>query len=338
MKQRKIMSLGRSSLVVSLPIHWVKSNKLKRGDVVSMDVQRDNSLVIFPSGKRIKEPKKATLYVDPSDEEDSIVRRLIAYYLNGYSRIGVVSKKIFSVEQLKAIRRIVGILYMRIMESDAKKMYIETLIDESKASVVSAIQRMHVIALSMCQDALIAFKNRDTSLAKAVISLDDDVDQFSFFILRLLRSAALDPTLANQLGLEPINWLDFQTVVHRIEHVADVAANISRIVIDLVEGQQMVSERLLTILIKAGVDAIDSYNTAVYAFFSKDVSNSDEIIERQKRIESQDLSRARALVLLTEKKNELLICAICSIRDGIKRIAECATDIAETTLDASLVD
>lgn len=194
-----------------------------------------------------------------------------------------------------------------------------------------------MITVSMCQDTLIAFKNRDISLAKAVISLDDDVDQFSFFILRLLRSAALDPTLANQLGLEPINCLDYQTLVHRIEHVADVATNISKIVIDLVEGQQKISERLLTILLKAGIDAIDSYNTAVYAFFSKDVSNSDEIIERQKRIEEQDL-RARALLLLTEKKDELLICTVCSIRDGIKRIAEYAADIAETTLDTSLVD
>lgn len=332
------MSLGRSSLVVSLPKDWVNANKLKRGDFVSMDVQRDHSLVIFPRARKIKEPKKASLYVDPNDNEDSIVRRLIAYYLNGYSRIEIFSKKIFSAEQLKAIRRVVGILYMRIMESDAKKMYVQTLIDESKASVVSGIQRMHMITVSMCQDALIAFKNLDMSLAKAVISLDDDVDQFSFFLLRLLRSAALDPTLANQLDLEPINCLDYQTLIHRIEHVADVATNISKIVINLIEGKQSVSERLLTTLLKAGVDAIDSYNTAVYAFFSKDVSNSDEIIERQKRIENQDLARARALVLLTEKKDELLICAICSISDSIKRIAEYAADIAETTLDASLID
>ena len=336
MEQRKIVLLGRSSLVVSLPKDWVKANKLKRGDFVSMDFQQDHSLVIFPRAKKRKEPKKASLYVDPNDKEDSIVRRLIAYYLNGYSRIEIFSKKIFSAEQLKAIRRIVGILYMRIMESDAKKMYVQTLIDESKASVVSGIQRMHMITISMCQDALIAFKNRDMLLAEAVISLDDDVDQFSFFLLRLLRSAALDPTLGNQLGLEPINCLDYQTLVHKIEHTADHAANISKIVINLVEGKLSVSERLQIILLKAGVDAIDSYNTAVYAFLSKDVSNSDEIIERQKKIED-DLARARALVLLTEKKNELLICAICSIQDGIKRIAEYAADIAETTLDSSLI-
>ena len=322
--------------MVSLPKSWVKSNKLKRGDFVSMDVQRDHSLVIFPGVKKGKEPKKATLYIDPTDEEDSIVRRLIAYYLNGYSRIEIFSKKIFSTQQLEAIRRIVGILYMRIMESDAKKMYIQTLIDESKASVVSAIQRMHTISISMCRDALIAFKSRERSLAKAVISLDDDVDQFSYFLLRLLRSSALDPTLANQLDLEPIKCLDYQTLIHRIEHVADHATNISKCVINLAEGQEKVSERLLATMLKAGIDVIDSYNMAVYAFFSKDASKSDEIIEQQKIIEKLDQEIA-SLAFMTEKK-PLVICATCSIRDSIKHIAEYAADIAETTLDASLID
>ena len=48
MDQRKIMSLGRSSLVISLPKHWTQLNELKQGDVVSLAIQRDRSLSIFP--------------------------------------------------------------------------------------------------------------------------------------------------------------------------------------------------------------------------------------------------------------------------------------------------
>jgi len=334
MEQRKIMSLGRSSLVISLPKDWLESNRLERGDLVSVDVQRDSSLVILPGIRKESEPKRATLYIDPEDKEDSISRRLIAYYLNGYSLIEIFSKKIFSVRQLKAIRRIAGILYMSIMESDAKKVSIQTLIDESKAEPTSAIQRMHMISVSMCQDSFIALKNRDETLTKAVISLDDDVDQFSFLILRLLRSAALDPTLAKRLGLEPINCLDYQTVVHRIEYVADNAANISKCAIGLIEKEGNISENLLVVLLKAGIEAIDLYNTAVYAFFSKDTSKSDEIIEQQKNIEMMDQEIA-SLAFSTEK-NPTTICAICSIRDSIKRITECAANIAETTLDATV--
>ena len=66
--ERKIMLLGRSSLVISLPKHWVNLNELKQGDVVSLAIQRDRSLVVNIARKE-KERKEITLYVDPSDRE-----------------------------------------------------------------------------------------------------------------------------------------------------------------------------------------------------------------------------------------------------------------------------
>jgi len=333
MKQRKIMSLGRSSLVISLPKHWVKLNELKRGDVVSLAVQRDRSLVVFPGVEKKKELKTITLHVDPDEKEVMIVRSIIACYLNGYSGIRLVSKGIFSIAQQKAIRRIVRILYMRIMESDAKNMYIQTLIDESKASVISGLRRMHLISSSMYRDALNSLKTRDANLARAVYTLDDDVDHFSFFLLRLLRSTTLNPTLANQLDLEPIDCLDYQTLIHRIEHVADHATNIAKNIIMLNGRQQKISKPLVELMLIAGNAALNSYNKAVEAFFSKDVDRSDEIIEEQKRIEKLDLDIASKSFLI--EKNALIICATCSIRDSIKRIAEYAADIAEITINRS---
>ncbi len=333
MDQRKIMSLGRSSLVISLPKHWINLNELKQGDVVSLAVQRDRSLVVFPGVEKKREPKTITLRVDPDEKEVMIVRSIIACYLNGYSGIRLVSDKIFSISQQRAIRHIVGVLYMRIMESDAKSIYIQTLIDESKASVVSSLRRMHLISSSMCRDALNSLENRDAKLARAVYTLDEDVDHFSFFLLRLLRSAALDPALANQLELEPIDCLDYQTLVHRIEHVADHATNIAKNIIILGGREQRISDPLLKLMVTAGSTAIDSYNKAVEAFFSKNVVSSDEVIEEQRSIEKLDLDIA-SKSFLTEK-NALIICATCSIRDSIKRIAEYAADIAEITINRS---
>ncbi len=333
MDKRKIMALGRSSLVISLPKHWVNLNELKQGDVVSLAVQRDRSLVVFPGPERKREPKTITLHVDPDEKEVMIVRSIIACYLNGYSGIRLVSKKIFSIPQQRAIRRIVRVLYMRIMESDAKSMYIQTLLDESKASVVSGIRRMHLISSSMCRDALNSMKNRDAKLARAVYTLDDDVDHFSFFLLRLLRSAALDPALANQIDLEPIDCLDYQTLVHRIEHVADHATNLAKNMIMLSGRQQRISDSIVRLMLTAGNAAFNSYNDAVESFFAKNVDSSDKIIEEQKMVEKLDLEIA-SKSFLTEK-SALIICATCSMRDSVKRISEYAADIAEITINRS---
>ena len=331
LEQRKVMALGRSSLVISLPKHWANLNKLKQGDVVSLEIQRNRSLVVFPGSTRKSEERKITLYIDPSESEDSIARSIIACYLNGYSSIILASRKIFSIPQQKAIRRTAEILYMRLMESDARKMQITTLIDESRASVVSSVHRMHLVANSMCRDVCSSLKDQNAALARAVYSLDDDVDHFCFFLLRLLRSAAIDPVLANQLDLDPIDCLDYQTLVYRIEHVADLAANIAKHIIMLDGEKQRTPDPLLKLMFAFGNDAVDSYDKAVNSFFSKDIASCNEIIKRRGEIEKSDRQIA-SQSFLTPKMNAVTICSVCSIRESIKRIAEWAEAIAENTI------
>lgn len=330
MEQRKIMSLGRSSMVISLPKHWTQLTELKPGDVVSLAINRDRSLVIFPGLKKEKEASKITIYVEPDERDTFVVRSIIACYLNGYSDIKLISKKFFSVAQQKAIRRIVQTLYMRIMEADTKEIQIATLIDESKASIQTGINRMYKISSSMCRDAFTALKDQDAALAKSVYSIDDEVDHFSFFLLRLIRGASIDPALANQLGLEALDCLDYETLVYLIEQVADQAANIAKHIIMLEGRQKKISETLREKMYAAGCDALANYDKAVNALLSNEVKYSNEIIESKARIEKLDQEIA-SLAFLKEKSTEV-ICACCSMRDSILRIAENSADIAEVTI------
>jgi len=330
--ERKIISLGRTSLVVSLPKHWVELNELKRGDTVSLAVQRDRSLVVFPSVKKGEKRKEITLHVNTDEKEPLIVRRIIGCYLNGYSVIKVLSKKIFSVPQRKAIRNIVRMLFMRIMESNSKSMYIQTLIDETKASLELAIHRMHLISHSMCRDALKSLKNRDVMLAKSVFSLDDDVDHFSYLLLRLLRDAAQDTILANQLEIDPIDCMDYQTLVYRVEHAADHSATIAKQLILLNGSRQKIPDELLTLLFTAGTEAVNLYDKALTAFFSKNVADSVEIIEQEKKVEKLNREIA-SKTFMSKQKSPLIVCIVCFIRGSIRGIAECAADVAEIAIN-----
>ena len=332
MDQRKIMSLGRSSLVISLPKRWIRSNELERGDLVTLNVQKDNSLVVYPGIKKERETREITLKADPAEDKEMLTRRIIACYLNGYFGITLISTDIFTAAQQKAIRNIVGMLYMRILESDARRIYIQTLIDESKAPVETAIRRMHIIAGSMCQDALESLRNQDVELARVVHGLDDDVDHLGFFLLRLLRGAVLHPDLAQELGLEPIDCLDYQTLVHRIEYVADHAVTIANNVIMSSGRGLWLSPSVLESLLNFGNQAFDMYNEAVRAFFARDTAASNDVIERLNEMETLNQKIALSTVSVTEA---LTVCMMCIIRDSIKRIAEYATDIAEITIDHS---
>ncbi len=330
--ERKIMSLGKSSLVVSLPKHWMELNELKKGDAVSFAIQRDRSLVIYPSAQKKASPKEITLNVSKNEEEVLIAQKILGAFLNGYSGIKLVSEKIFSVPQIKAIRNMAGRLYMRIMESDSKCVYIQSLTDESKASLEQAIQQMHLISRSMCEDTINSLKNEDAALAKSVFSLDDDVDHFAFFILRILRNAAQDPVLANELHVDPLDCMDHQMLVYRMEYASDYAADITRHIIMLEGYHQKIPQEVLELMITAGTEATDLYVKAVQAFFSKDVQFAVEIMKHRQKIEKLDAEIASKSFTGKPKSAEL-VCAICSIRDNIKRIAHCALNIAETAVN-----
>jgi phosphate uptake regulator len=330
--QRRIMSLGRSSMVISLPKNWMQLNELKKGDAVSLAIQRDRSLVVYPSTQKKGTSKEITLRIGQKEEETLIAAKIVGSFLNGYSGITLIAEKIFSIPQRKAIRTISGRLYMRVMESDSKGMYLQTLSDESKASLEQAIQRMHLISYSMCEDVLTSLKNNDIDLAKSVFSLDDDVDHFSFFILRLLRNAAQDTVLANELRIDPLDCMDHQTLVYRIEHAADYTADIARTIILLHGRQQKIPNDVLELMVTAGTTAVDLYVKSVNAFFAKDVPFSVEIMKYQQRIEKLDQEIAVA-TFMGKHRNAELICGICSIRDKIKRIADVAASIAEISVN-----
>ncbi len=330
--ERRVMSLGRSSLVVSLPKNWMQLNELNKGDVVTFAIQRDRSLVIYPGVKKKIETKETTLRIDPNEDELQITMKIVGCYLNGYSGITLISEKVFSVPQIKAIRKTAGMLYMRIMESNAKGVFVQTLMDETKADLKQTVQRMHLISQSIGEDAVKSLKNKDIALAKAVFSLDDDVYHFAYFLIRVLRNAAQDSVLANEFRIDPLECMDYQTLVYMMRDVADNSSDIARHVIMLDGIKQNIPENLLELMSIAGNEAVNLYVKAVDTFFSKDVSKSVEILRQRQEIAKLDQEIA-ARAFAEKQKSEQLICAICSVRDDIKRIADCAANIAEIAIN-----
>jgi phosphate uptake regulator len=330
--KRRIISLGRGSLVVSLPKYWLKLNGLKKGDEVSLTLQQNRSLVVFPGTGMSESSREVVMEIKANENSASIIRRIIACYVNGYSGIRIICNEILSFAQQKAIREAAGRLFMRIMEATTKGVYIQILMDASKADVNAGIQRMHAISESMLRDTMIALRNFDPSLARAVFSIDEDVDQLSFLEIRLLRSAATNPALANELGLALIDCLNFQTLIHRIEQTADQAASIVRNIIILEGEKQRIPKELLELMADTGNRASEMYNNAVKAFFARDMPTSERIIEQADDIEKSGREIASKTFANT-KNSSMVVCSICSIRDSITRIATYAARTAEMTMD-----
>jgi phosphate uptake regulator len=198
--------------------------------------------------------------------------------------------------------------------------------------VISGIERMHLITHSMCRDILISMKNWDVELARSVVSLEDDVDQLMYFLLRLIRGAAISPSLSNQLGLDMIDCLDFQTLVHRIERIADHATNIANCAIALIESTDGLPEDVMRTLMKSAETAFNSYEGAVNGYLTKNVETTNAIIDTQKDI-IELYREITPLPHLGEPYDTSILSNIITIRESIMKISHHVADIAELTID-----
>ena len=332
MDQRKIMALGKSSRVISLPKDWLNRNNLDRGNMVSLYVHNNGSLIVHPALDIKEDIKIIHLDIKADENADSIIRRIIGSYLDGYDVIKLQSDGIFTVDQQRAIRKIVAILYMMIVESEASSIVLETLIDELRVSVISGIERMHMITQSMCQDVLNSMRNLDETLVRSVGSLENDVDQLMFLLLRLIRGSATSPSLANQQGFDILDCLDHQTLVHTIERVADHSASMANSIIALIESKIIIPEKVMSTLIHAGENAFTSYDDSVRCYLSRDTGPTNEIIDSQKQIE--DLySEITPLPSFGDPSKTSALSDIINIRECIMKISHHAADVAELTID-----
>lgn len=328
MAQRKIMSLGKSSQVMTLPKLWLERNNLGKGDYLSVLIQSDGSLIVRSLNEFDENKKEIHIGIEKKENSESIVRRIIASYLDGYDVIKLTSEENFSAEQHRTIRNIISTLYMMIIGSKANSIVLQTLIDESQASFLSSVERMHIITYSMCGDILVSLRNWDEKLLESVIPLEDDVDQLMFLILRLIRSAASNPSLANELDLSMLDCLDFQTLVHRIERIADHNSIILESLSSLIESEVKIPKEVVSVLIEAAEIAFNSYDEAVQCFLDKNIGPTNGIIDKQ-----NEIIRLFKEVFPLPPMSTHALSYMVNIRESIKKISHYVADIAELTID-----
>ncbi|KUO39496.1 MAG: hypothetical protein AVW06_03725 [Hadesarchaea archaeon DG-33-1] len=293
-----------------------------------VSMRGDGSLMVHPEILGEKE-REITLKFEEEEKRERLTRRIISCYLNGYHRLNIVSKKVFTVEQQETIREIAAKLYLRIMKADSQEFVIESLLDMSKISLDMGARRMHTIVSSMCWDMLKALQQENPKLAKIISSLDEDVDRFSFLLLRMLRNAVQDPVVASHMKISFLDCLDYQTLIQQIERVADLVVNISNVLINThpEKFHPPILERILSV----GQKECRLYEDAVEAFFTKNVEEANRIIDSRDHIERMNLKLLEEMA--KKEKRPSVLTPTCSIRVSFMQIYFCGAEVAKTIIN-----
>jgi len=353
------MQLGRSSLVVSLPKEWVDQYELAKGDELIFEARGDGSLGIYPRDAKQEKASKITIPVDPATDTGMVERQLIAAYLMNFREIKLVSKDHFTSKQQEELRtRLKELVGLQIIETSSKMVRIQSIVNVSDLDLEKSLTRAHSITSSMLKDAILALESADGDLAKSVIRMDDDVNQFYFLILKQLQFALQNPITMKELGIDLVDVLSYHSVLRRIEHIADHAKAIAESVLDY--KYKKAPKSIIQLMVTFLNSVYDIYTAAVKSLNSGDVTGANDVIN-QRYIIRRDLTtgllreigkdsqhridETKTLIEDTNQHTKSLkqlaeayevYCMLRTLADRVERVADYSADIAEVAINRAL--
>lgn len=302
MEVRKVMRLGMSSLVVSVPKEWADRYKLDGESRLVLIPQPDGSLALYPESIPREKPRTITLTSSPTDPEGLLERRMVGAYLTDFDEIRIQSEPVISAEQRNRIRDKLRLLNgYQIMEASASQVLIQRIAGVTEMDVERALHRAHTIAYSMLDDAMKALQTRDTVLAQTVIGLIEDIKQFYYLIGKQLRRALLDPNVMSRSGLTAIDAINYSMVLDAIRRTGEAARVIGNGVNTL--KNQDCPQDVLRVALDNGKLVLTLFTNAIKAFFTR-----DDLLANQVMNQSRDVAPMR---VQAEKLMEQHLIQIC---------------------------
>jgi len=318
---RRLQQIG-SSILVSLPSQWVKSNSLKKGSIVPVDINRDNSISIFPSEDATEKIKEVTISYSPA-AMDTLVNQVYGAYLLGYDLIRIKGTLQISFDDAdrikKAMRKLVG---LEIVDEDALNITAQFLLDANTLDAEKIMRRMSSIVAGMYRDVLEAIRSKENNITKVISGRDDEVDRQYFLLVRLIRSAMMDQKLAGKLNLSNIDILDYRIAANHLESAGDNIVDLAASIQDLSRA------RIADEILEAGLVVERMQENSVAAFVNKNRSESNTVVKMYDNF-NRLMNSVKESVTGKEARNLQSTVAVLNLTYSMDKIARCWIDVAD---------
>jgi phosphate uptake regulator len=316
---RRLQQIG-SSILVSLPSIWIKNNNLKKGSIVPVHINRDNSISIFPSQDDAADKTKELTIPYSSVSMDMLVNQVYGGYLLGYDMITIKASLQISFEDAdrikKAIRKLVG---LEIVDEDGFHIAAQFLLDADTLDAEKILRRMSAIVAGMYRDMLEAIKlKQNSSIRKVIIGRDDEVDRQYFLLVRLIRSAMMDQKLAGKLNLSNIDILDYRIAANLLESAGDY-------IVDLANSIDLSYIKVADKIVEAGVLVEKMHENSVAAFVNKNRSESNAIVKMYDNF----MEIKNSIKNSADSKSLESTIALLNLIYSMDKIARCWVDVAD---------
>jgi phosphate uptake regulator len=329
--ERRLQGIG-SSMLVSLPSDWIRTNSLKKGDIVSIESSNDNSLNIIPRDLKKGLLKEVTIPLRDLTAE-RFLNQIYGSYLLGYDIIHICGKSPINYdtrERIKsAISKLVG---LEIVDEDSFKITIQFLLDAHSMEVSKILKRMSSIIAGMHRDTISSLHNKNEMTSNLIRQRDDEVDRQYFLIVRLMRTAMMDRKLASSLNLSNIDLLDYRVAANHMESAGDNISSLASFMYASQEDPYIVEQ-----IKNANLIISQMHEQSVKGFIDKDIDSSLQVIGLYSKF-NKVLKIINDDYVTNRETNMKFVVSTINSTSTMDKIARCWVDIADLIKPVYLIE
>ena len=318
--ERRLQKIG-SSVLMSLPAEWIKTLGLKKGDILSIENNQDNSITIFPAKDRNNQGTEIAIHLLHLSH-DKLINQIYGAYLLGYDLIKIVGRTPIDYENReiikKAMRNLIG---LEIVDEDGLNMTIQFLLDAHSMNISKILKQMSSIVNGTHRDIVSAMKSGETNIDLLVRGRDDEVNRQYFLIVRLIRTAMMDRRLASSLDLSNIDILDYRIAANHLENAGDLVTKLSSQLsgsFDEIKYQKIIEANYLI---------LEMQEKSISGFITKDTEKSSQVVTLFNKFNA--ISNFIKNDYIKLEGNYQSVLNIINIVYTMDEIAKCWVDIAD---------
>ena len=232
METRKVLEMGGGTMLISLPKDWARRNNIVKGGSVIVEETSPRRLLVRPTSN--PDDSRTVLIEYPKENPSYLSNDVTGAYLFGSDVIKIKGDQTISREDRErmktTIRRLVG---LEIMDEDSKSMTIQFLPEHTGVDPVKIVRRMGSLTQGMLRDTSEALSAADEKTLSLIAERDDEIDRLYFLLVRTIRTATIDPEIAERYGLTPVECLDFRVLASFLEGLGDTISEYAKTSPDL---------------------------------------------------------------------------------------------------------
>nr|MDO8110705.1 PhoU domain-containing protein [Candidatus Sigynarchaeota archaeon] len=328
MEIRKVQKTGGASYIISLPKTWADELGIKEQDKVGIIQRDDGTLVIIPKIDQEQDQRVKDIDIDGIDHDRFLYRLLVGTYIMGYNSIRLHSStRIDNAAKTTARKFIRDAIGLEVIEETSTSMTLKDLLNPSEMKFRSWIERMSQLVTNQLEEAFRALIEKDADAAKAIIARDGEVNRLHWLISRQHNIMTRNVVFAEMVESNEKQLANYPLVSKIMERIGDYAVRISENNIRVLD--KGLDKKIIDTIVKAGRLALSIFNRSIDAFFSGNLSDTNQIIESVKDL----VAECEKIENIALEQETVIGVSLGYINEAIRRTGEHASDLCEYILD-----